>query len=229
MPLATQLVSTDFLCPVCHEDFRAQVIGTAGELNGKRTDFQERHVGAPLLPFSIVLCGACGFAGYPDDYTDDTARLLVDDDIRAFCHTDLRPVIVELHAKPIPSQLKYEFAARIAAKQDRPAEDIALLFLRAAWCCVLAGESEREDERYYRVRAARFYELCLVGFNNIPRDDRAKITYLVGELWRRIGDNKKAAEWFDRVPDEINDPVEQKWVIDYAVQQKNNPLEWFAS
>jgi uncharacterized protein len=53
------------------------------------------------------------------------------------------------------------------------------------------------------------------------------LTYLVGELWRRIGDIARAREWFDRVEDEMTDGETQGWVLEAAQQQKTSPREWF--
>ena len=61
----------------------------------------------------------------------------------------------------------------------------------------------------------------------MARDERAVLTYLVGELWRRVGDTKRAHAWFNRVAAEVVDPQSQQWVIDAARQQRDCPREWF--
>jgi hypothetical protein len=53
------------------------------------------------------------------------------------------------------------------------------------------------------------------------------LTYLVGELWRRVGDNTQANEWFDRVGNEITNAETQQWILDAARQQRDYPREWF--
>jgi hypothetical protein len=53
------------------------------------------------------------------------------------------------------------------------------------------------------------------------------LTYLVGELWRRVGDTKLATTWFNLVVSEIVDAQTQQWVIDAARQQRDCPREWF--
>jgi hypothetical protein len=53
------------------------------------------------------------------------------------------------------------------------------------------------------------------------------LTYLVGELWRRVGDAKVSREWFDKVANEVVDSQTQQWVIDAAKQQRDCPREWF--
>jgi hypothetical protein len=71
------------------------------------------------------------------------------------------------------------------------------------------------------------FEESLQAYDAVPREERAILTYLVGELWRRIGDVKKATIWFDLVAGEVTDAQSQQWVIDAADQQKLNPREWF--
>jgi hypothetical protein len=53
------------------------------------------------------------------------------------------------------------------------------------------------------------------------------VTYLIGELWRRIGDRARAAVWFGRVASEITDPAEQRWLVVLARTQQDDPVEWF--
>jgi len=61
----------------------------------------------------------------------------------------------------------------------------------------------------------------------VPDGERAVLTYLIGELWRRIGDARLAGVWFDRVRSEIIDAEEQGWVLEAAEQQRDMPREWF--
>jgi hypothetical protein len=53
------------------------------------------------------------------------------------------------------------------------------------------------------------------------------LSYLVGELWRRVGDQKRAALWFNTVADEVTDQQTQRWIMDAARQQRDCPREWF--
>jgi hypothetical protein len=67
----------------------------------------------------------------------------------------------------------------------------------------------------------------LPSWDGVAREERAVLTYLVGELWRRVGDRRQARAWFDRVPNEIVDPSRQRWLIDAARQQRDCPRETF--
>ena len=103
---------------------------------------------------------------------------------------------------------------------------IADLLLRAAWCCV--DEGDIEAERYFRRLAARAFEGALGSYDGVPRDERAILTYLVGELWRRVGDMMASTHWVESVAGEVVDRESQQWIIDAADQQRINPREWFA-
>jgi hypothetical protein len=38
---------------------------------------------------------------------------------------------------------------------------------------------------------------------------------------------RRAAEWFDRVEEEVTDSSAQQWVLEAARQQRDCPREWF--
>ena len=89
-------------------------------------------------------------------------------------------------------------------------------------------EGDTEAERFFRRKAAWKFEEAMSAFDGVPRDERAVINYLVGELWRRIGDAVLAEAWFDRVRSEVVDGEAQQWIIEAADQQRDCPREWFS-
>ena len=91
---------------------------------------------------------------------------------------------------------KYEFAAKVALWQGAEPRRVADLLLRAAWCCV--DEGDMEAERYFRRQSAWIFERALSSYDGVERDERAVLTYLVGELWRRVGDTVKARRMVQR-------------------------------
>lgn len=125
----------------------------------------------------------------------------------------------------VPGSEKYEAAARVAEWAGAEPRQVADLLLRAAWCCV--DEGDVEAERYFRRRAAWAFEQALSAYDGVAREERAVLTYLVGELWRRVGDWRQARAWFEQVPHEITETQSQQWVLDASRQQKDAPREWF--
>jgi len=219
----TTLQQIELQCPVCETRFRSQAVISTNSFGGKRTDFHERAAGTQPLPYLVHMCSSCGYTGAERDFTDEADVTPV---VREHVWTELAP---QLTAAPnrgaVLGSEKYEAAAKVAEWQGLEPRHVADLLLRAAWCCV--DEGDIEAERFFRRKAAWAFERSLDAFDGVAREERAVLTYLVGELWRRVGDPRLAREWFDRVPGEVVDPATQQWVLDAARQQRDCPREWF--
>lgn len=215
----TTLQPIELRCPICDTRFKSQQVTSTNSFGGKRTDFHERAAGTQPLPFLIHMCSRCGYSGAERDFTDDTD---VSPGLREHVWNELAP---QVSTVAITGSEKYEAAAKVAEWQALDARHVADLLLRAAWCCV--DENDSEAERYFRRKAARKFEEALASFDGVARDERAVLTYLVGELWRRVGDVPQATMWFERVASEINDVTTQQWMLDAASQQRDSPREWF--
>lgn len=216
----TTLQQIELQCPICETRFRSQTVVSTNSFGGKRTDFHERAAGTQPLPYLIHTCSKCGYSGADRDFTDNA---------------DVSPILKErVWSELAPSVTngtrtgseKYEAAAKVAEWQGAEPRHVADLLLRAAWCCV--DEGDTEAERFFRRKAAWKFEEAMAGFDGVPREERAVINYLVGELWRRVGDLSLAATWFNRVPSEIVDSEAQQWILDAAEQQRDCPREWFS-
>jgi uncharacterized protein (DUF2225 family) len=215
----TTLHLIELSCPVCDSAFRSQTVVATNGFGGKRTDFHERAAGMQPLPYFVHLCTHCGYAGVTRDFREEVQ---LSDLLKEQVWNELAPALTS----SLPSgSLKYEHAAKVAAWQDADPRYLADLYLRAAWCCVDEGDSEAE--RYFRRHAAWRFADALASYDGVPPDERAVITYLVGELWRRIGDDRQSELWYNRVADEVTEPAAQSWVLEVAEQQRVEPREWF--
>jgi len=215
----TTLQPIELRCPICDTRFQSQQVLSTNSFGGKRTDFHERAAGTQPLPYLIHMCSRCGYSGAERDFTDEADVTPV---LREHVWNELAPQVSSCAS---PGSEKYEAAAKVADWQGLDVRHVADLLLRAAWCCVDEGDSEAE--RFFRRKAAWKFEEALASFDGVARDERAVLTYLVGELWRRVGDERLAAEWYDRVSREITEPATQRWVLDAARQQRDSPREWF--
>lgn len=213
----TTLQQIDLTCPLCSFVFTSQAVRSVDVL-GKRTDFHERVAGTQPLPFLLHTCAKCGFTGSEYDYGDEAD---LSPTLREHVWDELAP---RLPQGQLTGSEKYELAAKVAAWQGLELHRIADLYLRAAWCCV--DEGDVEAERYFRRHAAWTFEEALAASDHIEPEDRAVTAYLIGELWRRIGDVKQARAWFDRVPSEITDRDTQEWITKAAKRQRDDPREW---
>jgi uncharacterized protein (DUF2225 family) len=203
---------------VCDHEFKSQSVVSTNAFGGKRTDFHERAAGTQPLAYLIHMCSECGYSGAEADFRGATDVSPV---LKQHVFRELMPLLPTF----VAGSEKYEAAAKVAQWQGMDTRHVADLLLRAAWCCV--DEGDIEAERYFRRLACRAFEESLSSYDGVPREERAILTYLVGELWRRVGDIKTSTHWFESVALEITDPESQQWIIDAADQQRLNPREWF--
>ena len=215
----TTLQQIELTCPVCESRFRSQAVVSTNSFGGKRTDFHERAAGTQPLPYLVHMCNRCGYTGAERDFTEEAEVSPV---LREHVWNELAPCMT---ATSVTGSEKYEAAAKVAEWQGMEPRHIADLLLRASWCCV--DEGDIEAERFFRRKAAWMFERALESYDGVTREERAVLTYLVGELWRRVGDARLATAWFNRVETEVSDPATQQWVIDAARQQRDCPREWF--
>lgn len=215
----TALRRIELRCPSCGHEFESQAVVSTNAFGGKRTDFHERAAGTQPLPYQVHMCDQCGYSGAERDFTEQTD---ISPLVREHVWSELSPRV----SIPMTGSEKYEAAAKVAEWQGADPRHIADLWLRAAWCCV--DEGDTEAERYYRRLAAWSFEQALEFYDSVPREERAVLAYLVGELWRRIGDLRQANAWFALVPEEVVDTARQQWIIDAARRQQTAPQEWFS-
>lgn len=215
----TTLQQIELQCPICDIRFRSQTVISTNSFGGKRTDFHERAAGTQPLPFLIHTCNRCGFSGAERDFSDE---IEVSQGLKEHVWNELAPVV---NTGAMPGSEKYEAAAKVAEWQGIEPRHVADLLLRASWCCV--DEGDVEAERFFRRKAAWKFAEALETFDGVGREERAVLTYLIGELWRRVGDGEMASNWFNRVDVEVTDTLAQRWVLDAARQQRDCPREWF--
>lgn len=215
----TTLRDVRLRCPVCARSFKSREVVSSNGFGGKRTDFQVRAAGEQPTQYLVHLCPICGYAGRTELFAEDARPTSA---VIERVWSELSP---RLTAEPVTGSEKLEFAAKVALWSGASASELGDLYLRAAWCCV--DEGDIEAERFFRRHAAWSFADALGEWDGVDSTERALLTYLVGELWRRIGDDRQANEWYDRVSGEAVS-TEQQWLIRLAKQQKKDPRDWFA-
>jgi tetratricopeptide (TPR) repeat protein len=83
-----------------------------------------------------------------------------------------------------------------------------------------------KGEKVYRIKAIEYFQKAFQE-NEIPEDDMPEYPYLIGELYRRVGDRDASINWLDRVSEAIGKDGAKKWLIDLAEQQKTHPKDFF--
>jgi uncharacterized protein (DUF2225 family) len=211
----TMIEEQSFTCPVDGEVFEDGIVLSTNQM-GTHTDFKPVVGGLFPFPFYVHACPKCGFAGYEEDFSTEYSE-----DFKDWVTSGLA---AELQSGPLYGGIKYLLAARCAHKLGKPGREVADLYLRGAWCA--QDEEAPELEARCREEAAKLFEEALES-GEIEDKGRASVTYLVGELHRRLGSAETANDWFDKVAGEVVDSQEQGWLLKAAKMQKESPTDIF--
>ena len=212
----TTLFHKDVTCPCCGYAFQATVLGSTNTFGPQYTDFHVQAAGAQPLPLMMNTCEECGYSGFVDDFElEDIA-----DNLRDNILDELQPIVQN---EQVDKPRGYAFLARIQEWQGATWFQVGNTFMRAAWCCVDTGQ--RHNEESYRRSAIACFEYA-IDQEQVPAAQLPAIAYLVGELYRRVGDLDDADRWFTYVIDAaLDDPAWEK-MAELATQQRDNPQEF---
>lgn len=204
-------------CPVCDHPVTIHQITSTNTFGGQDTDFRSHAVGFDPVHIMIASCTNCGYSDINNHFYKPRT---LSDEIKQRIHDTLTP-LAEDEVRP---DIAYRHAAQIAIWRGAPNEEIASLYLRAAWCA--ADNDNTEDEIASRKVAVAYFERALEN-DEIIGLQRPSITYLIGELHRRIGETELASEWFEKVlaMDDLDERL--AWLKPAAQQQRDDPKERF--
>jgi uncharacterized protein len=184
----TRVGRQTFTCPNCGHAFDDEALYSTST-GGLTSEFRRIALGMQPEPYFVHTCPSCGLSGWDTVFESE-----VSPEVSALVAQRVTPLIGD--GRPATWR-RYEFAAWIALWQGRPDDEVGYLYLSAAWC---ADDLELPDEEpaAYRRHAIECYERAL-GSDKLEGNQRAELTYLVGELHRRVGEGEAAAAWFGRV------------------------------
>jgi len=188
--LMTMLDIKVYNCALCGTEFESDVITSTNTFGGKDSEFRVYAFGLQPLRFILAMCPKCGYTSYShkEHLTFNEMQA-----IEALLKSEITKSIDE---KMQYSAFKFYIYARILEVRKASIMKIARAYLNAAWIA--------DDDQEYE-KAVKYRKLAISTFvsglkaNNIPEEDIPIITYLVGEIYRRIGEFDSAIEWFMKV------------------------------
>jgi uncharacterized protein (DUF2225 family) len=191
---------------------------------GADSDFRPRFWGKDPLEAYVHACPECGFAGYADDYLEGVTEGVIRK-IRKF----LTPRTRDL-AKPNSAYYKFEFLALIYEWEDRASIEVGDSFLKASWVARACGN--REKERLYQRESVRRFEEALEIGECGRQEERAVVSYLIGDLHRRLNRRRRAETWYHRAREEFgllagDSQDDLAWLGDQIRRQLEAPTDTF--
>lgn len=214
----TTLIEETIRCPVCGTEFETTLVASTNQM-GTHTDFRPVAMGVQAYFFFVHTCPECFFSATREFFDEE-----IEDELKG----EIRRKTLLYKEKmslldPSPAY-KYLLAALCAEEMHLAHTVVADLYLRGAWCA--ADEELPELEKQMRRDAVNKYMEGLKA-NEVEEEEEAQITYLIGELLRRIGEVEEAEKWFRKVASKVKNRVKQRWLIQSAKQQIDEPKEFF--
>jgi len=205
----TQREAISLNCPLCLTSFESEVLSHV-LATGQDTDGRLHFHDDDPLPSFIHTCPTCLFTASRNAFH---VHLGSEEIFR------VRGFLEKFEAPQTPSE-RYMLMARVMDhyRRDDPIFP-ANAWLTASWCARQEGLRDREQE--CQRRALRWFDedlrLALAHF-----EERTYLTFLVGELNRRVGEFARAKEYFNAVPTLVNpSSPEDRFLVTMAVLQKH--------
>jgi uncharacterized protein (DUF2225 family) len=189
----TTLILSEVQCPRCQLEFATATVASFSVL-GSHTDFCPVYGGEPPLFHAIIVCPRCRYA-------DQASVCATGAGQSSFIQAEKEPKSrtrswTETEEPRLSVLERYRLAIETAQERGQDDGALASIYLRASWCARLLKKPG--DEQALQNKAIEHLQQALAA-GLAARDQIAPDTYLVGELYRRLGRFREAIEWFDRV------------------------------
>lgn len=201
-------------CPCCNEEVKICHLTSTNYL-GQYTDFHSHTIGYAPTPILMNTCPNCGFSGYAQDFESP-----LDENLKS----QIRSVISPLRlVETLNAGRRYELYAKIRELAGDNVWQLGNDYLTGAWAAFDEGTA---NEAHLRRLAIDHFREALAQ-NLVPVEQEATISYLIGELYRRIGELDAAHTWFNKVI--LRAETDESWqkMAQFATQQRDNPKEMF--
>ena len=196
------LFDKKIICPVCNSTFYQKAVKVKSpRIISKDSDFFIRYKSINPYFYDVWICNSCGYSSLKSEFFK----------LRDFQKNQiLEKISPKWSKKNYPEILnvdnaieRYKLALITSNIINKRATISAIITLKLAWMYRLKKDSNLETffiEKSLACFLDAFYNDPFPIFG-LQRDG---LTYLIGDLYRRLNDNKNAILWFSQVITSIN-------------------------
>lgn len=184
-------------CPVCKEPFNAKMVRSSKiARTGTDTDFRIRCQDFEPLYYSVWVCPYCYYANYRSEFeaiNEIQKKTLYNagENRRKHFKPGFSP---QRTVKQIIEC--YRLVLDCADSIKERAEKIGSVWLNLSWLYDDVGDEDRRREALEK--ALQFFEKGYMEGTNLSPERVQKLSYLIGEVYRKLGDYSKAREYYYR-------------------------------
>lgn len=213
----TTLQAHKFTCPLCGNTFDSQLIMSTNSMGKMHSDFYKEAAGAQPVCYFVHTCTNCGYTGFegdfqPESFTDEFRRLVSE------------TITPEVKGRKIDVNGNFFLAALCAEWRGATPQTLARIYHMGAWCSRLRGDKDKE--KFYLGKAVEYFEKALESGVE-PPENKAIFTYIVGDIYRRLGDAEKAGQWYGKVEQTIKETGGDPKILEFARRQMSEPSDFF--
>lgn len=204
-------------CPVCNKEFKTKKVRTSRlRLLQRDEDFLSYYDAENPIKYNIMVCPNCGYANYENKFNEinNMEIDLIKENILPKWHKRDFGGVRSLD-KAIET---YKLALITSTLVNSPKLQLGNICLNLGWLYRLKEDNE-EEKRFLTLARDNFivaYNMESLAGTNM---DDGKLSYLIGELSRRIGDKEEALSWFNtslglestRMNPTIDTMVREQW------------------
>lgn len=187
------IMQREYDCPICSARFKAPRARMAKlNLIGTDTDLRPYFEGVDVINYEIVVCSNCGFSALHDCYTNFDPEFI----------DKTRNGIAQVHAQkmylseilPEDAIGRYITAIMLLEFKEAKASEYYFLYSRLAWVYRIYEDDDAVENEFLSLKKAFAYlETALQREKPYFYDmDESIITYVLGDMARRIGEYDKA-------------------------------------
>ncbi len=212
----TTLQPHTFTCPLCGNKFETQLIASTNSFGRLHSDLYKEAQGEQPVCYFVHTCTNCGYSGFEGDFMPQGFD-------QAFREKVEKIITPEVKARQIDTHGYFYLAALCAEWRGAPPYVLARIYHMGAWCYRIKGEKDKE--LFYLGEAVVNFEKALRQ-EDTPKENRAVYTYLIGDIYRRLGDPERAKEYYRKVEPTLKEYGGEAKIGEFARRQLESPSDF---
>jgi len=196
------LYNVTITCPVCSKNLEVtKVKSKACKVVSNDTDFCTYYETVNPLFYDIWVCGHCGYAAQRDKFPDISFKNSKIIREKVTPHWNPRDFSGERDVNAALETFKLALYELNLLETSKPS-DFARICLRIAWLYRIndkVKDSKDKENEFLNFALKHYVNAYEKERFPIGKFDEITCTYLIGELYRRVGNPEESLKWFSRI------------------------------